>query len=155
VQTFLKEIRAWLKTAKSIPPAAIISHLNPILRGWTNYYKKVNSKDVLTYVEHHIWRAIWHWCLSRHPTKSKLWVRRRYFKYANGRTWTFFGTVLNQRDGGVKDIFLFNPSEVPVQPHIKVAGAASPDDSSLWEYWLKRKSKLNYPLESLADAYSV
>lgn len=33
VQICLKAIRAWLKTVKSIPPAAIISHLNPIIRG--------------------------------------------------------------------------------------------------------------------------
>jgi RNA-directed DNA polymerase len=77
VQSFLKEIRTWLKTAKPIPPAAIISHLNPMLRGWSNYYKKVNSKDVLTYFEHQVWHAVWQWCLSRHPKKSKHWVLRR------------------------------------------------------------------------------
>jgi RNA-directed DNA polymerase len=155
MQAFLKAIRAWLKTAKSIPPAAVISHLNPIIRGWSNYYKKVNSKKVLAYVEHQIWHAVYHWCLSCHPQKSKHWVLRRYFKFANGRTWTFFGTVLSQPDGGVKVIFLFRPSEVPVKPHVKVAGTASLDDSSLREYWSKRKSKLHYPPESLPDAYSV
>lgn len=155
VQAFLKGIRAWLKKSKSIPPAAIISHLNPILRGWSNYYKKVNSKEVLTYVEHQVWHAVYHWCLSRHPKKSKHWVLRRYFKYANGRTWTFFGTVRNQLDDGIKDIFLFRTSEVPVKPHIKVAGTASPDDSDLREYWSKRKSRLHYPLESLPYAYSI
>jgi RNA-directed DNA polymerase len=155
VLAFLKGIRTWLKKVKSIPPAAIISHLNPILRGWSNYYKKVNSKEVLTYVEHQVWHAVYHWCLSRHPKKSKHWVLRRYFKYANGRTWTFFGTVRSQLEGGIKDIFLFRPSEIPVKPHIKVAGTASPDDSDLREYWSKRKSKFNYSLESLPYAYSI
>jgi RNA-directed DNA polymerase len=130
----------------------VISHLNPILRGWSNYYKKVNSKDVLTYVEHQIWRAVWHWCCSRHPNKSKHWVLRRYFKRSNGRAWSFFGTV-RDLDGGKKDIFLFRTSEVPVKPHIKVAGIASPDDPDLREYWLKRKSRLRYAQESLPDAY--
>ena len=155
VQTFLKEVRAWLKTTKSLPPAALIGHLNPILRGWSNYYKKVNSKGVLTYVDHQIWRAVWHWCLSRHPNKSQHWVLRKYFKYANKRSWAFFGTVHNQFDGGKTDIFLFRTGDVPVKPHIKVAGAACPDDASLSDYWYKRKSKLAYPLESLPDAYSV
>lgn len=144
VQTFLKEIRAWLKTATSLPPAAVIRHLNPMLRGWSNYYKKVNSKDVLSYVEHQVWHAVWHWCCSRHPNRSKRWILRRYFKRSNGRAWGFFGIVLDPIDGGKKDIFLFRTSEVPVKPHIKVKGTASPDDPDLQEYWAKRKSKLGY-----------
>jgi RNA-directed DNA polymerase len=153
VLTFLKEIRAWLKTAKSVPPAAVIRHLNPILRGWSNYYKRVNSKNILCYVEHQIWRAVWHWSLSRHPNKSKHWVLRRYFKYANGRNWSFFGTLRDQLDGGKTDIFLFRTSEVPVKAHIKIAGAACPDDPTLREYWSKRRSKFRYSYEELSDAF--
>ncbi len=155
VQTFLKGIRAWLKTAKSLPPAAVIAHLNPRLRGWSNYYKKVNSKNVLAYVDHQVWRAVWHWCLSRHPNKSEHWVLRRYFKPANRRSWAFFGAIQNDFDDGKTDIFLFRTGDVAVKPHIKVVGTACPDDPDLLEYWHKRKSKFELPFESLPDAFSV
>jgi len=46
----------------------------------------------------------------------------------------FFGSVRNQLDGDLKDIFLFRTSDVSVEPHIKVVGAASPDASALGEY---------------------
>ncbi|MBE7385068.1 MAG: hypothetical protein F6J95_027105 [Leptolyngbya sp. SIO1E4] len=27
-----------------------------------------------------LWRAIWRWCLRRHPNKPKTWVAKRYFQ---------------------------------------------------------------------------
>lgn len=155
VQAFLKEVRAWLKTAKSLPPVAVIAHLNPRLRGWSNYYKKVTSKNVLAYVDHQVWRAVWHWCLSRHPNEAEHWVLRKYFKPADRRSWAFFGTVQNDFDEGKTDIFLFRTGDVLVKPHIKVVGAACPDDPDFSEYWCKRKSKFSYLLESLPNAFSV
>ena len=151
VHQFLNEIRHWLRRSKSIKVEAVISHLNPILRGWGNYYKRVNSKKVFDYVDHQIWRAIWKWCLRRHPNKSKDWVYRNYFKRHNGRDWTFFGTVRDSLTNKHVDIFLTRVSQIPVKPHVKVKRDASPDDPSLLEYWAERKSKKRYSTVDLVD----
>ena len=37
VLAFLARIRSWLRQNASVSPAAVIYHLNPILRGWSNY----------------------------------------------------------------------------------------------------------------------
>jgi RNA-directed DNA polymerase len=140
MHTFLKEIRTWLKKHRAVPAVAVIRHLNPILRGWANYYRFVNSKRTFIYVDTQIWRAVWSWCLRRHRNKSKDWVFRKYFKTERNRSWTFFATVPIPK-GGAKDIRLFNLSKIPVRPHTKVVGAASPDDPALRDYWRDRRIK--------------
>ena len=142
MHTFLRSIRTWLKNHRSVSTETVIRHLNPILRGWANYYRHANSKRTFSYVDAQIWRAIWNWCLKRHRNKSKAWVRRRYFIVAN-RTWKFFAKVPSH-SGEHSSIFLLNCSETPVKSHIKVKGTASPDDPELCAYWQKRRLGRKY-----------
>jgi RNA-directed DNA polymerase len=142
VHTFLKGIRNWLKSHKAVAVENVIRHLNPILTGWANYYKNVNSKQTLAYVETEVWRTIWKWCLRRHQNKSKDWVQRKYFKHHQGVAWSFFATVPDL-DLGKIDIFLTNVSKIPIKPHIKVSGSASPDDPTLRQYWANRRARVN------------
>jgi RNA-directed DNA polymerase len=141
VHAFLKEVRLWLKTHKAVAAENVIRHLNPILTGWANYYKNVNSKQTLAYVETEVWRTIWRWCLRRHPDKSKEWVQRKYFKRHHGFAWSFFATVPDLVYGK-RDIFLTRVGKIPVKPHIKVRGSACPDDPTLRQYWAKRQARI-------------
>jgi RNA-directed DNA polymerase len=50
VKIFLKNIRKWLKEHKQASPEAVIEYLNPVLRGWGNYYRHGVSKQVFSYV---------------------------------------------------------------------------------------------------------
>jgi len=151
VHKLLKEIRKWLRDHKTIAVESVIAHLNPILRGWGNYYKRVNSKVTFDYVDHQIWQAIWRWCLRRHPEKGKDWVYRRYFRHMNQRAWTFFCKVYDPDLNELVDVPLMKVSRIPIKYHVKVRGAASPDDPNLQEYWIKRVSKGRYALEELAE----
>jgi RNA-directed DNA polymerase len=138
MHTFLRGIRTWLKKHRSVSAETVIRHLNPVLRGWANYYKHANSKQTFNYVDAQIWRAIWNWCLKRHRNKSKAWVRRKYFTGAQNRSWMFFAKVPGHGVGSTS-IFLFNCSKILVKSHVKVKGAASPDDPDLRAYWQKRR----------------
>jgi RNA-directed DNA polymerase len=51
VQAFLQSIRDWLRNNPQVKTEAVINHLNPILRGWGNYYKHGVSKRVFSYVD--------------------------------------------------------------------------------------------------------
>ncbi len=48
-----------------------------------------------------------------------------------------------QANDGKKTIYLYDVSSVKIERHIKVKGAASPDDPTLREYWKTRKNKRN------------
>jgi RNA-directed DNA polymerase len=118
----------------------IIRKLNPILRGFANYYKGVVSKETFGYISYRVWSYLWRWAKRRHPNKNTKWVRKRYFKTINGNKWTF-ATITSDRQGKEKDLILYPIAYTPIERHIKVKGSASPDDPSLREYWEKRHQK--------------
>jgi RNA-directed DNA polymerase len=137
VLDFIQSIRNWIKSNQSADPYAMIRYLNPRIIGWTNYYKAFVSKRTFSYVKEQIWKQLWRWCLRRHPTKKATWVKRKYFTTLNGQDWVFFG--LQPTNEGHKTIYLTQIHKVPIKRHIKVRGAASPDNPDLKQYWEKRK----------------
>jgi RNA-directed DNA polymerase len=140
VKTLLKRVREWLRANPSVTPAAVIHYLNPILRGWGNYYKHGVSKAVFSYVDSQIWNAIWRWCRRRHPNKGKWWIASKYFRTFKGRKWTF-ATTAPDRAGERKTLSIVRLAEIPIQRHVKVKGTASPDDPSLHGYWQHRQTR--------------
>ena len=133
-----KEIKA-LNGAKQ---EDVISKLNPILRGFANYYKGVVSKETFVYISHRVWQYLWRWVKRRHPNKNTKWVYDAYFKTIKGVKWTFACIVSNRFDKEVLNS-LYPINKTPIERHTKVKGEASPDDPSLKEYWKKRNQKLD------------
>lgn len=136
----LKQIRMWLKTHPTVKPEAVISHLNPILRGWANYNRHGVSKRVFSYIDSQIWKALWKWALKRHPKKRKRWVANKYFKTINRASWQFATTITN-RHAKVQTIHVFKMASVPIERHVKVKGTSSPDDPKLSSYWEHRNTQ--------------
>ncbi len=136
---FLKGVREWLKTHPTVKAEAVVSHLNPILRGWANYYKHSASKRVFSYVDDQVWKALWTWALRRHPNKGKRWVAKKYFR-SESTGWTFKAAV-RDRNGRPKVITLHKLRSVTIERHVKVKGTASPDDPGLSQYWQDRRTR--------------
>ena len=74
---------------RSSPQKVLISKLNPIIRGWSNYYSSGVSKETYSKLDHLIWQRIKRWCLRRHSNKSATWVNHKYFKSIGDRNWVF------------------------------------------------------------------
>lgn len=140
VLSFLRRIRKWLIVHRQSTEQNVVKILNPILRGWANYYKHACSKDTFSYVDTQIWKAIWRWALRRHPNKGKGWVKNRYFTHSKGRAWRFRAHYFDE-SGIRSEVVLSHINTTPIIRHVKVRGAASPDDPALMEYWTKRKTK--------------
>lgn len=140
----LREIRAWLKNNKNTTPEKVIYHLNPIIRGFGNFYKTGAAKEVLSYFDHQIWKELWRWSRRRHHTQSNKWskkrVKKKYFRTHMRQDWTFFALTQDRR-GQPKFIHIFRASSIPIERHVKVTGNSSPDDPSLTKYWQDRQTK--------------
>jgi RNA-directed DNA polymerase len=132
VLSFLSKLRLWLNRHKQAAAENVIRHLNPILRGWANYYRHAVSKEVFAYVSHQIWQMLWRWCLRRHANKNKHWVRKKYFGSPKTKSWHF------QARTNDDVLYLYNVNSTKIERHIKVTGAASPDDPDLRDYWRTR-----------------
>lgn len=138
VLALLNKIRQWLKDHRQVEAGVVIRYLNTLLRGWTQYYKCASSGQTFSYVKHQIWSALWKWCKRRHPGKSQTWIKRKYFRSQAGRDWGFFAETTNEKGERVVD-YLIDVSIIPIERHIKVRGAASPDDPDQSTYWNERK----------------
>jgi RNA-directed DNA polymerase len=141
VLDFCKRIGKEIKALDGATQEALITKLNPILRGFANYYKGGVSKETFSYISSRRWEYLWRWAKRRHPNKNKRWVMKRYFKTIKGNKWTF-ATTISDRRGREKDLILYPIAYTPIERHIKVRGEASPDDTSLQEYWEKRHQKI-------------
>jgi len=131
VQRHLGQIREVLKRNKQVTQEHIIQLLNPIITGWTNYYRHWVAKETFVYVQHRIWQMLWHWAKRRHRNKPTAWIRRRYFKREGNRNWVF----------GNEQATLRNPAAVPIVRYVKVRGHSSPYNPALREYWQQRNQR--------------
>jgi RNA-directed DNA polymerase len=138
VLLLLRDIREWLSANKQIEAWRVIRKLNPILIGWTNYHESAVSTTTFSYVAYEVWKALWNWCLRRHPKKGKDWVKRKYFGHRHGRAWVF--QAVDPDAGTSQMVQLVNITRIPIERHTKVRGSASPDNPDLKEYWQKRKA---------------
>jgi RNA-directed DNA polymerase len=130
VKKHYETIAEVISSYNSAPQRALVLKLNPIIRGWANYYSTGVSKETFSKLDHLIWQRIELWCQRRHPSKSAQWVKDKYFKTVGDRNWVF-------SDG---TFTLTTHAEVPIIRHIKVRGNKSPYDGDL-PYWTRRLGK--------------
>jgi RNA-directed DNA polymerase len=142
VLAFCKRIGEEIKAMNGAKQEDLIAKLNPILRGFANYYKGVVSKETFSYIKSRVWQYLWRWAQRRHPNKNKRWIKESYFKTINGNKWTFAVELGERKEKDKKfNYYLYPIASTPIERHIKVKGAASPDDPTLREYWDKRNQK--------------
>ena len=129
-------LREEVRALRGAPPLAVLRALNPIVRGWSAYYRTVVSKEVFVSLDSYLWQLTYRWALPRHPKKSKHWIVDRYFgrfNQARQDRWVF-----GDRDTGA---YLVKFSWTKIIRHQLVKGRASPDDPTLTDYWATRRRR--------------
>ena len=120
--------------------AAVLAKINPIVRGWANYYRGAASSRTFAALDHYLWQLTYKWACHSHANKPKPWIVSRYygrFNPASQDRWVF-----GNRDNGA---YLPRLGWTKIVRHSLVVGAASPDDPALTGYWAQRRGK-NQPL---------
>jgi RNA-directed DNA polymerase len=121
---------------------AIITTLNPIIKGWAAYYRTGVSSRAFSSLDDHMWRLLYKWGTWTHPQKPKRWIVDRYFgrrnKFRNDR-WVFGDPETNAA--------VIKFAWTGIVRHVMVKGAASPDDPDLIDYWAKRRQRVKPPLD--------
>ncbi|WP_375515219.1 group II intron reverse transcriptase/maturase [uncultured Nostoc sp.] len=120
---------------KAAPQVALISRLNPVITGWSNYYSTVVSKVIFSDLDNLMYPKLKAWAQRRHPKKSGGWVSKKYWQTIGGDNWVFA-----TRQEGKNPMRLRSHSETPIVRHVKVKGDASPYDGNLI-YWSSRMGK--------------
>ena len=138
VEKLHETIFRWNKTATQ---QTLIDQLNPILRGWANYYQYVCSKGVFSKIDHILTNQLMRWGYRRHPRKERCWTNRRYFVSDGRNRWTF-GFKYTE-EGKEKTYSLLRLADIPIVRYIKVKAEANPFDPTWDEYFAKRAERSN------------
>ncbi|WP_265042204.1 reverse transcriptase domain-containing protein [Wolbachia endosymbiont (group B) of Melanostoma mellinum] len=125
-------IKHKLRKIREIPQEAIIKELNPIIRGWCQYYTSAVSSKTFSLLDNIMFRKIWRWAVRRHPNKGKYWIKKKYFRRYKNDNWKFMTS-----DGR----YLIKHRDHAIKRHIKVIGTKSPYDGD-WIYWSNRLNRL-------------
>lgn len=146
-QAALRRIRKRLTTEmlalRGANAEAVITKLNPIIKGWAAYYRIGVSKRAFASLDHHMWKLVYKWARYSHPNKPKRWVTTRYFGEFNPSRrdrWVF-----GDRPSGR---YLAKFAWTPIVRHRMVPGTASVDDPALADFWAKRRRHTQPPLAS-------
>ncbi len=125
-------VESIIEDHKTAPQAALIGNLNPVIKGWSNYYSSVVSKEIYSSQDHLMYLKLKSWAERRHPNKSGSWVAKKYWQTIGGNNWAFA-----TRQKGINPVRLLSHAETPIVRHVKVKGDASPYDGNLI-YWSSR-----------------
>ncbi len=129
-----KELReVWLRL-KGQAVGAVLRALNPIIRGWANYYRSVVASEVFQRMDAWMYRRAVRYVKRMHPKKPGRWRAQRYWGQLNPKRadrWVFG----DKRSGR----YLLKFSWTTIVRHPMVRGTASPDDPALRDYWWARR----------------
>jgi len=104
----------------------LITKLNPIIRGWCNYYNLGESSYYRNKLRYYLFKLCWKWAKKKHPKWGKKRIAQVYFLRGSenslaplpfkGRKWNFRGrTFSNSRYNYSKEgkyIYLIDPTVV-------------------------------------------
>lgn len=145
VRRIRQRLRAEMLALRGSNAQAVLATINPIVRGWSAYYRTVVSSKVFNSLDNYMWKLNYKWAKHSHPNKPKNWIVKRYFgKFNPSRQdkWIF-----GDRDNGA---YLRKFGWTKIIRHQLVSGTSSPDDPTLADYWAARRRRRTLPIDRIA-----
>lgn len=72
------KVKALSRQGRNEPLSELLRRINPVLRGWTNYFRHGVSKATFGYLRAYTWARVVNWLRRKHPRANWKWLRRRY-----------------------------------------------------------------------------
>ena len=79
VRRIRERLRVEIRSLRGANAQAVIARLNPIVRGWSAYYRTAVSSEIFVALDHYLWKLTYKWAKHSHPNKPTRWIVRRYF----------------------------------------------------------------------------
>jgi RNA-directed DNA polymerase len=111
--------------------AVLIKKLNPMIRGWCNYYSTIFASKTFNRMDFLTWQKLRSWAIHACPQTKRYKVFSKYWKRKGKENWRF-----STEDG----LFLAKYLDTKTKIHVKVKGQKSPYDGDYF-YWASRMGK--------------
>ncbi len=135
------KLKAAFREGHGKPVHDLIARLNPVIRGWANYFRTGVSGRTFGILDWYCCTRQRRWVVRQHPHKSWGWRKRQYWGNHRGKDMWVFGS---------KSHYMFKFAWTPIKRHTMVRRFASWDDPDLQGYWDERKVR---EIESMLNAF--
>jgi RNA-directed DNA polymerase len=122
------EIGRIIDNHQNAPQSGLIDKLNPIIRGWSNYYSTVPSWDIFSKADFLIYQKLRAWAINRCASSNKHRTVNKYWRKIGSDNWRFC------THEGYK---LAKHTDTKIIRYTQVKGNRSPYDGD-WIYWSTR-----------------
>jgi RNA-directed DNA polymerase len=135
IQDVKRTLKALWRKHVGSPTVALINEMNPVIRGWSNYFRIGVAKEVFADLDNFMYRRAQRYMARRHPRKSGRWRTDKYWGRSLGRQarWVFQDKA---RNGTLRKF-----AWTKIVRHRLVPSTHSPDDPTLQDYWRQRRAK--------------
>jgi RNA-directed DNA polymerase len=172
VNKLMDMVKELIRSNKNSNAFELIAKLNPILRGWYNYFNLGDSSMFRRKIGHAIYQKLMKWAIRKHPRWGIRSITKEYFlsaKNFKGRYWNFTGKTLgNSRfNGGTSgkknvllnafDVVTLAASDYNLPTQLKSVKAFSKDHTDLIKFNLNLqiKSMPKYKYSSIKERLFV
>jgi RNA-directed DNA polymerase len=120
-----RNLKATLKECRD--SRAVVERLNPIIMGWSNYYRHCIAKHTFNQIgTSYLWVRVWEWTGKKHPTRTCKYRVARYYD-----DWTFTDKPSNKQIRRMND--------TAIRRFVKVKKGKRVYDAKAKEYWEHRE----------------
>ena len=84
LRAIMAKVKAVCRQNTNLPLEVLLRRLNPMLRGWTAYFKHGCSSATFGYLRHYLWRQVIRWIRRKHRRITWRQLRRRYCRGDGG-----------------------------------------------------------------------
>ena len=135
VLKFRKKLKQTFRQMHGHSVETLIMKVNPILRGWANYFRIGVASETFNDLDHYLFKLQGRWMKRQHPHKNWKWRSKKYYgKHdPNSDSQYVFGTSRQCR--------MVRLSTFPIRRHVMVKRFAAWDDPQLENYWNERAKK--------------
>ncbi|MFM7710706.1 MAG: group II intron reverse transcriptase/maturase [Ferruginibacter sp.] len=133
----------------------LINELNPILRGWSEYYRVSTASRTFNSISKHLFVIIWKLLKTRYRKVPRREIVRRHFCQVGNFKWVFYGAPLSLA-GNTKvmdKVTLFQINYVKIKRHMLCSDLNSYDPKN-YEYFekrVKRKTLSEFSLKQIHE----
>lgn len=149
IKRLLTHVRNLITKNRATNQYELIKMLNPRIRGWANYHRRICARKAYEKIDHEIFQALWRWSKRRHPNKGIEWIKAKYFMRLNNREWSFAVKIKDQDRDCVHS--LFKASDVKIQRHVKIKSQANPFCSMWQDYFQKRQQNTSFVRKKIIE----
>ena len=139
IQQIKRKLKGLWRKHVGSTTVALINEMNPMISGWSNYFRIGVAKEVFTALDRFMYQRAQRSMRQRHPRKSVAWRTQKYWGQSLGRQdrWVF-------QDKQCKAT-LRKFAWTKIVRHWLVPKPYSPDDPTLQDYWRQRRSRTPTP----------